>query len=120
MKDINFQQMQDMQRELWEQNKQKWSPMEAQYARNHFLWMIGEIGEVLDIIKKCGEDRIMSDADIKAAFIEELCDVQMYFNDILLRYQISPEDIATAYARKHSKNMGRDYVSENASFAQNL
>ena len=120
MRDLTFQQMQDMQHELWELNKEKWSPMEPQYARNHFLWMIGEIGEVLDIIKKCGEERIMSDAEVKSAFVEELCDVLMYFNDILLRYKISPEDIASVYAKKHNKNMKRDYTKEDKLFSDNL
>jgi len=120
MKDLNFQQMLEMQQNLWEKNKNTWSPLDPKHARNHFLWMIGEIGEVLDIIKKCGEDRIMNDPDIKTAFIEELCDVQMYLSDILLRYQISPEDIATAYEKKHNKNMNRDYIAKNKDFASNL
>ena len=120
MKDINFNEMLKMQHELWEKNKDTWSPLEPRYARNHFLWMIGEIGEVLDIVKKCEEERIMSDTGIKTAFTEELCDVLMYFNDILLRYKISPEDIATAYVRKHHKNMNRDYIIERDNFANNL
>ncbi|MCL2378156.1 MAG: nucleotide pyrophosphohydrolase [Defluviitaleaceae bacterium] len=120
MKDLNFQQMLEMQRKLWEKNKDNWSPMEAQHARSQFLWMIGEIGEALDIIKKCGEDRIMNNNDIKSAFTEELCDVLMYFNNILLRYQISPEDLAAAYANKHNKNMNRDYIAKNKDFANSL
>jgi len=120
MKDINFKEMQEMQRELWEKNKDTWSPLEPRYARNHFLWMIGEIGEALDIVKKCEEKRIMSDPDIKTAFTEELCDILMYFNDILLRYKISPEDITTAYTKKHNKNMSRDYATESDDFASNL
>ena len=120
MKDINFTEMLKMQRELWEKNKATWSPLEPRYARNHFLWMIGEIGEALDIVKKCEEERIMSDAGIKTAFTEELCDVLMYFNDILLRYKISPEDIATAYVKKHSKNMNRDYAVESDDFSDKM
>jgi len=120
MKDLSFQQMLKMQYELWEKNKDKWPPIEPADARNHFLWMMGEIGEVLDIIKKCGEERIMTDESIKKAFTEELCDVLMYFNVILLRYQITAEDIAAAYTKKHNKNMGRDYEAEQDIFACNL
>ena len=117
---LSFQEMLQMQYELWERHKNEWSPIEPQYARNHFLWMIGEIGEVLEIIKKCGEERIMNDIEVKSAFTEELCDVLMYFNDILLRYRISAEDIAAAYTKKHAKNMKRDYEAEESNFADNL
>ncbi len=82
--------------------------------------MIGEIGEVLEIIKKCEETRIMADQNVKAAFTEELCDVLMYFNDILLRYKILPEDIAFAYEKKHAKNMKREYKTEEKTFGDNL
>ena len=82
--------------------------------------MIGEIGEALDIIKKCGEERIMKSPDIKAAFTEELCDVLMYLNEILLRYKISPEEIATTYMKKHDKNMNRDYAAERDNFIDKL
>ena len=120
MKDLSFQDMLKMQYELWEKHKNEWSPLEPKYARNHFLWMIGEIGEVLDIIKKCDEERIMSDDNIKSAFTEELCDVLMYFNDILLRYKITAEDIAISYEKKHAKNMKRNYETEENNFADNL
>ena len=109
-----------MQYELWEKHKTGWSPLEPEYARNHFLWMIGEIGEALEIIKKCGETRIMDDLDVKSAFIEELCDVLMYFNDILLRYKVSSEDIANAYIKKYNKNMKRNFEKEENNFADNL
>ena len=112
MKDLSFGDMLKMQHELWEKNKDIWPPVEPQSARNHFLWMIGEIGEVLDIIKKCGENRIMSDEHIKDVFTEELCDVLMYFNHVLLHYGISAEDIALAYTKKHRHNMNRDYLAE--------
>ena len=112
MTDLTFQQMLAMQHELWDKNKDSWSPLEPQFARNQFLWMIGEIGEALDIIKKCGEEVIMNDPDIKSAFTEELSDILMYFNDILLRYKILPKDIAEAYIKKYNKNMKRDYTAQ--------
>jgi NTP pyrophosphatase (non-canonical NTP hydrolase) len=82
--------------------------------------MIGEIGEVLEIIKKCGESRIMTDASVKDAFTEELCDVLMYFIEIIMRYKISPEDIAVAYEKKYAKNMKREYRVEQKMFSDNL
>ena len=120
MRDLSFQQMQDMQRKLQEHNKDRWPPKEPQYARNHLLWMIGEIGEAIDIIKKCKEERIMEDINVREAFTEELCDILMYLNNIQLCFGISAEDIATAYTKKHNKNMNRDYVTENNNFSDNL
>ena len=120
MEDLSFSEMLKMQHELWEKNKGSWSPLEPEYARNSMLWMIAEIGEVIDIIKKCEETAIMADENIKASFIEELCDVLMYFNDTLLRYKISAKDLAVAYTRKHNRNMKRDFETEEKTFADNL
>ena len=44
--------------------------------------------------------------------LEELADVLMYYTDVLLRYHITPEEIAEAYIRKHEKNMGRNFAEE--------
>ncbi len=44
--------MQEMQDELQEKYKDKWEPICAETGKNKLLWMIGEIGEVIDIIKK--------------------------------------------------------------------
>jgi NTP pyrophosphatase (non-canonical NTP hydrolase) len=120
MDDLSFSAMLKMQYSLWEENKALWSPLEPEYARNSLLWMMAEVGEVIDIIKKCGESRIIEDKNIKKAFVEELCDVLMYFNDTLLRYDISAEEIAAAYTDKHNKNMSRSFAAEEKAFAENL
>lgn len=120
MEDLSFSEMLKMQYELWEKHKDSWSPLEPQYARNSLLWMMAEIGEVIDIIKKCEETTIMTDKKVKASFVEELCDVLMYFNDTLLRYDISPKDIANAYVNKHNKNMKRSFEVEEKVFTENL
>lgn len=120
MEDLSFSEMLKMQQALWEKNKNSWAPLEPKYARDSMLWMMAEVGEVIDIIKKCGENEIMSDEDIKAAFVEELCDVLMYFNDALLKYNITSKDIAAAYYKKHNKNMQRNFENEEKSFAHNL
>lgn len=120
MEDISFEEMLKMQRHLWEKNKDIWSPLEPEYGRNSILWMMAEVGEVIDIIKKCGETAIMTDESIKASFTEELCDVLMYFNDTLLKFNISSEDMATAYIKKHNKNMNRNFNEECKVFTDHL
>ena len=104
--------MLDMQVELWKANKDKWSPMEAKYGRNFLLWMMEEMGEVISIIKKKGDNAIMENKEVRKAFVEEMSDVLMYYNDTLLRYGITSEEISSAYINKHNKNMKRDFHVE--------
>lgn len=42
--------------------------------------MIGKIGEVIDIIKKNGNERAGQESELRGHLIEELADVLMYFN----------------------------------------
>ena len=46
-----------------------------------------------DIIKKQGDEKIMSDPAVREHFIEELCDTLMYFNDVCRCYSITPEEL---------------------------
>lgn len=110
--DIKISEMMEMQKELWELHKDKWSPMEAKYGRNFLLWMIEEMGEVISVIKKKGDNAIMTDRKIREHFVEEMSDVLMYYNDVLLRYNITPNEISSAYINKHNKNMNRNYEKD--------
>ena len=89
MQELKISDMLKTQYQLWEAHKDKWSPMEPKYARNSLLWMIEEIGEVIAIIKKKGESKIIEDDNVKEMFREELVDVLMYYLDVLNRYGIT-------------------------------
>ena len=91
MHDFSINEMLEMQRTLQEQYKDKWKPVDPERGKDQLLWMIGEIGEVIDIIKKNGGDAASQDKDLRADLIEEMADVLMYYNDILLCYGISAE-----------------------------
>ncbi|MCL2362939.1 MAG: hypothetical protein FWC73_14155 [Defluviitaleaceae bacterium] len=39
-----------------------------------------------------------------------------WFNDVLLRYEVTPEEISNAYISKHNRNMGRDFYYEHRSY----
>ncbi len=104
--------MMQMQTALWEKHRDSWSPMEPAYGKNFILWMMEEVGEVIAIIKKKGSEDIMQDPAVRSHFVEELCDVLMYYFDTLLRYGVTPQEISEAYCAKHSRNMGRDYEKE--------
>ncbi|MCL1787327.1 MAG: nucleotide pyrophosphohydrolase [Defluviitaleaceae bacterium] len=116
MTDLKISDLLLMQKSLWEKYQHKWSPLSPQFARNSILWMIEELGEVIAIIKKRGEADIMTDETLRQAFTTELADVLMYFGDILLRYEITPEEISAAYIAKHNQNMERDFDGEHSSY----
>ena len=107
MHDFSINEMLEMQRTLQEQYKDKWKPVNPERGKDQLLWMIGEIGEVIDIIKKNGGDAASQDKDLRADLIEEMADVLMYYNDILLCYGISAEELKQSYIRKFEKNMKR-------------
>ena len=112
MKDLSVSDMLHMQRELYEAHKNKWAPLEAKYAKESILWMMEEVGECIAVIKKKGDQAIMEDQGVRQAFCEEMSDVLMYFHDALLRYDISADEISTAYSEKHKRNMHRNYMKE--------
>lgn len=110
--DLSISQMMQMQKTLFQPNKDKWSPMEPEYGKDFILYMVEEIGETIAILKKKGCDAVLSDPDVRSIFLEEMADVLMYYNDILLRFHVTPEEISEAYLRKHDRNIGRDYTHE--------
>lgn len=107
MADFGVGEMQAMQRALQEKYKGSWEALDAAAGKSKLLWMIGEIGEVIDIVKKNGGERASADPALRAHLIEELADVLMYYNDVLLCYGISPDELKAAYAAKFEKNMTR-------------
>ena len=116
MTDLKISEMMKMQMDLWEQNKEKWSPMEPSHGKSSLLWMIEEIGEVISIIKKKKEHELLDNEEVRNKLVEEFVDVYMYLTDTLLRYKISPEEISSAYMKKHMVNMNRNYQKEYSNY----
>ena len=107
MKDFSINEMQEMQKALQDRYKHKWEPICPETGKNKMLWMIGEIGEVADIVKKHGHEAAVTDPALRSALVEELADVLMYYGDILLCYGITPEELKTSYEAKFKRNMSR-------------
>ena len=107
MADFSISQMQEMQRTLQEKYKHKWEPICPETGQNKLLWMIGEIGEVIDIVKKYGGVKASSDEKLRKDLIEEMADILMYYNDAMLCYGISADELKQAYTEKFQKNMKR-------------
>lgn len=107
MKDFSINEMQEMQSLLQDKYKDKWEPICPEVGKNKLLWMLGEIGEVIDIIKKNGGNKAADDVSIRKELVEELADVLMYYNDVLLCYGISAEELKEVYSEKFKRNMNR-------------
>jgi len=71
------------------------------------LWMIGEVGEVIDIVKKNGGEKAVSDEALRKQLVEEMADVLMYYNDVMLCYGITEDELKQAYVEKFEHNMRR-------------
>ncbi len=47
-------------------------------------------------------------------FIEEMCDVMMYYSDVLNRFGITSEEYSKVYRDKFDKNMKRNFEKDHA------
>lgn len=107
MADFSINEMQEMQKSLQEKYKDKWETIGPEVGKNKLLWMIGEIGEVIDIVKKNGDIKASTDVELRKDLVEEMADVLMYYNDVMLCYGITADELKQAYSEKFQKNMKR-------------
>ena len=107
MEEFTINEMKEMQKILQEKYKDKWEGISAEVGQNKLLWMVGEIGEVIDILKKNGDLKAYHDARIRKDLVEELADVLMYYNDVLLCFDISLGQLRQVYIEKFQRNMKR-------------
>ena len=107
MPGFDMSEMQEMQKALQNKYKDKWEPICPEIGQNKLLWMIGEIGEVIDIVKKNGGLKASTDEELRTDLIEEMADVLMYYNDVMLCYGITADELKQAYTQKFEKNMQR-------------
>lgn len=107
MAEFTIKEMQEMQKELQDKYKDKWEPICPEIGQNKLLWMIGEIGEVIDIVKKNGGRKASEDENLRKDLVEEMADVLMYFNDVMMCYGIAEEELKNAYINKFKRNMKR-------------
>lgn len=96
-----------MQRRLQERYAGWWEPVDPSHGLNKLMWMTAEVGEAAQVIKRKGHEGIMSQPEVRADFVEEMCDVMMYFHDVLLCYGVTPEELENVYRAKHERNMTR-------------
>lgn len=107
MDHFTVEEMLSMQKKLQDKYKDKWEKIVPKTGNNKLLWMIGEVGEVIDIIKKNGDKKSIEDSEIRQRLIAEMSDVLIYFNDVMLCYGISEEELKQVYISKFETNMKR-------------
>lgn len=105
--DFTVNEMLELQRKLQEEYKDRWKPICPELGNEKLLFMIGEIGEVIDIVKKNGGQRAAGDAQLRTHLVEELADVLMYYSEVLLCYGITADELKCAYTEKIERNMTR-------------
>ena len=105
--DYTINEMLAMQNALQERYKDIWEGISPQVGQNKLLWMVGEIGEVIDVVKKNGWEEAIQNPEHRKELVEELADVLMYYNDILMCYGITAEELKKAYTEKFQRNMTR-------------
>lgn len=107
MTDLTLTEILAMQAKLQETYRNKWEPVCPETGKNKLLWMTGEIGEVIDIIKKHDVRQLVGDPNVRKDLVEEMADVLMYFGDVMLCYGITAEEFRDVYVAKFERNMTR-------------
>ena len=72
MGDFTVEEMLAMQQALQEKYKDKWELIGPEAGKHKLLWMLGEVGEVIDIIKKNGDKTAVEDAAIRQHLVAEM------------------------------------------------
>ena len=70
--DFSINEMMKMQKSLQEKYKDKWESISPETGKNKLLWMIGEIGEVIDVIKKNGSENACDHNGHRKELVEEM------------------------------------------------
>ncbi len=71
--DLSFSEMMALQMELWEKDREKW-PYDKEFSLDD-----GEDRGEHSRFEEERRERVMGDAEVRAAFVEELSDVLMYY-----------------------------------------
>lgn len=104
---LDIHEMIRLQRNLQERYKGEWEPVDPAHGLNKLMWMIGEVGEVSQILKRKGASGVMESDEVRTAFVEEMADVLMFYSDVLLCFDIDPNEFERIYRAKNQRNMTR-------------
>lgn len=100
---LSFSQMMAMQQELYALHRDTRPAREPDFAKEHILYMVEEIGEAIAILKKKRSASVLENTTVRDAFLEEMADVLMFYRDVLLCFHVAPEEISRIYAKNTLK-----------------
>jgi NTP pyrophosphatase (non-canonical NTP hydrolase) len=109
MTPITISEMMELSEKLYKLHENDWMKKTPESNIYWVGWLVGEIGEVIDIIKKKGVDKIMNDKSTRHEMLKEITDCYMYLADILNRYEFTDEEFSEVYRDKMKFNLNRDY-----------
>ena len=105
--DLRISDLLAMQTELQNKHLDDWGGTPPSKAREQLLWGICELGEVIDIIKKRGDDEIMNNPETRRHFVEEMADVIVVLDQILVRMGVSESELAFLEELKINRQLER-------------
>lgn len=83
MNDFTVNEMLAMQQKLQEKYQDKWAALTPEIGKNQLLWMVGEIGEVIDIVKKNGGTKAAEDPGLEKIWSRNwqmcLCTIMIFY-----------------------------------------
>ena len=97
---------------LQQERHPEWGGISPQMTVSKLLWLVGELGEVIDVVKKVPAERLTEPCKARERLVEELADVSMYFHDVLNCCGIGAEEFSRAYYEKVRINLRRDFDRE--------
>lgn len=101
--------MMELSENLYKLHEHEWMAKTPESNIYWLAWLVSEVGEVIDVVKKKGTDKIMNDANTRHEMLKEITDCYMHLADILNRYQFTAEEFSKVYRDKMNYNLSRDY-----------
>lgn len=99
----------DLSNSLYEKHKDEWMDKTPESGIYWVGWLIAEVGEIIDVIKKKGVKKIMNEGKVREEMLKEIIDCYMYLADILNRFEYEPKEFSKMYEEKMSYNLSRVY-----------
>lgn len=109
MKNVAIKDMLDLSNKLFDLHSHEWMQKTPESNIFYLAWLVGEVGEVIDIVKKKGPSKIMRDEKTRTEMLEEIVDCYFYLADIINRYGYTPEEFSKMYLDKMNYNLKRDF-----------
>lgn len=92
----------------------QWQPLVPEHGAETLLWLMGEVGEIIEIIIEKGDAAIENDAEVRREFLKEVTDVWMYLSEITIEFGFTPEALSDACEEKAAFNPTRGLAGREA------